>query len=285
MYVSPETLAMHLAVLKKHFEIVDLGEWIGRCEAGLKLPNRACAITFDDGWRDNFEYGLPVLQEVGVPATVFLVADMIGTSYQFWPNRLIRMLLSVDQPAEVLPWPILRLLAESGLDLEADGRPISMRLVDAVVRACKKFSDEDMLRLTDEASVAVDASVSKRDLMDLEEIAVMQRSGLIRFGSHGRTHKRLTDQCDDSVIEDEVIGSRTRIESLIGQPVSIFCYPNGDVSSRSIATVRSAYAAGVTGMRGWNSPRTERHVMRRMSIHEDVGADEFSFLARVSGLA
>jgi peptidoglycan/xylan/chitin deacetylase (PgdA/CDA1 family) len=285
MYVSPEILAMHLAVLKRHFEIVDLGDWVGRCEADLTLPNRACAITFDDGWRDNFVYGLPVLQRAAVSATVFLVADFVGTNRQFWPNRLTKLLLSADEPADVLPAQIMRRLAESGLDLQAEGRPVSMRLVDAVVRACKSFSDEEMLRLTDEASVVANASASKRDLMDLEEIAVMQRSGLIRFGSHGRTHKRLTDQCQNSVIEDEVIGSRRRIQSLIGQPVNIFCYPNGDVSPRSIAAVRSAYAAGVTGMRGWNSPRTERHVMHRMSIHEDVAADEFSFLARVSGLA
>jgi peptidoglycan/xylan/chitin deacetylase (PgdA/CDA1 family) len=285
MYVSPETLAMHLAVLKRHFEIVDLGDWVGRCEAEQALPDRACAITFDDGWRDNFEYGLAVLQDAGAPATVFLVADLVGTNHQFWPNRLSRLLLSTEEPADVMPVPIMRRLAEFGLDLRTAGRPLSMNFVDAVVRACKSYSDEEMLRLTDEVSVVVGGNHSKRDLLDREEITVMQRSGLIRFGSHGRTHKRLTDQCERSVIEDEVLGSRERIQSLTGQPVNIFCYPNGDVSPTSISAVRSAYMAGVTGMRGWNYPRTERHVMHRMSMHEDVAADESSFLARVSGLA
>ena len=49
MYVSPETLAMHLQVLKQHFTVIDLGNWLDLREAGDVLPDRACCITFDDG--------------------------------------------------------------------------------------------------------------------------------------------------------------------------------------------------------------------------------------------
>ena len=80
MYVSPDTLAMHLRVLKQHFTLIDLGEWLSLRAAGGALPDRACCITFDDGWRDNYEYGLPVLAAAQVPATVFLVTDFIGST-------------------------------------------------------------------------------------------------------------------------------------------------------------------------------------------------------------
>ena len=97
MYVSPDTLAMHLRVLKRHFEIVDLGDWLRRQRDGSALPDRACCITFDDGWRDNFQHGFPVLRAARVPATIFLVADFIGTRYRFWPNRLATLLGTLDR--------------------------------------------------------------------------------------------------------------------------------------------------------------------------------------------
>src|SRR5262245_47823275 len=72
MYVAPETLAMHLRVLKRNFELIHLSEWLQRASSGRQLPKRACCISFDDGWRDNFEFGYPVLRDANVPATIFL---------------------------------------------------------------------------------------------------------------------------------------------------------------------------------------------------------------------
>jgi len=80
MYVSPETLDLHLGELKRHFELVHLDDWLRRAEARSTLPRLACAITFDDGWRDNYDFALPVLARHGAPATIFLVSSYIGTT-------------------------------------------------------------------------------------------------------------------------------------------------------------------------------------------------------------
>ena len=56
--------------------IEDLVERMGRDE----LPANALAITFDDGYRDNFTHAAPILARYGLPATVFLASGLIGTS-------------------------------------------------------------------------------------------------------------------------------------------------------------------------------------------------------------
>ena len=79
MFVSPRTLDLHLATLRRYFELVHLDDWLKRAASGAELPRLSCALTFDDGWRDNYEYGFPVLQRYQAPATIFLVSGSIAT--------------------------------------------------------------------------------------------------------------------------------------------------------------------------------------------------------------
>jgi hypothetical protein len=101
MFVSPETLDLHLSVLKRHFELVHLDDWVKRAAAGKALPRMACAITFDDGWRDNYDHAFPVLRKHGAPAVIFLVSTLTGTETQFWPNRLTQRLLAMPLHADL----------------------------------------------------------------------------------------------------------------------------------------------------------------------------------------
>jgi len=78
MYVTASAFEHHLRVLKSRYELVTidaLGEWMAGERAFTRPP---CAITFDDGWRDNYEVAFPLLQRYDVTATVFLVTGWIG---------------------------------------------------------------------------------------------------------------------------------------------------------------------------------------------------------------
>lgn len=284
MYVSPDTLAMHLQVLKQHFTLIDLGDWLSLHAAGDVLPDRACCITFDDGWRDNYTYGLPVLVAAAVPATVFLVTDFIGSSYRFWPNRLAQLLGRLDaSDMAVLPDELSDLLVRA--DFIPTGSP-DIAQIDRVINASKSLSDAVMISLLDaaEALVPVVAEAGGRDLLDETEILVMRDSGLLRFGSHSRRHTRLLPELTPLQLEDELLASRSRLGQMIGRPADIFCYPNGDCSPAALALARTAYRAAVTTVPGWNQPQSDLHLLRRLSVHEDIAADKASFLARVAGL-
>lgn len=287
MYVSPDTLALHLRVLRKHFEIIDLGVWLKRVREGAALPARACCITFDDGWQDNYTHGFPVLEAAQVPATIFLVADFIGSRYRFWPNRLAQLLGSLRADNLVdLPDELRAVLGAAGFVAEVPGGTVSVGRIDAVISAAKSLPDDALLKLLDtaEARLGVAVDDQRRDLLNINEIMAMRDSGLVQFGSHSRRHMRLLASVSPAVLDEELLQSRAIIEGMVERPVELFCYPNGDWSPPALAVVRRAYQAAVTTVPGWNQPQCDPHLMRRMSVHEDVGADEASFMARVAGL-
>ncbi len=286
MYVSPETLAMHLRVLKNILRLWTSVTGSPDATTGQSLPNRACAITFDDGWRDNYDYGFPVLKREQAPATIFLVADFVGSNYEFWPNRLARLLSGFgSSPASLSP-RMTDLLMPSCLGTGRFTNATTIASVDAVISAYKAAaSDDEIVRILDDLESRMDLGIRDRSLLDLAEIQEMGESGFIRFGSHSRRHTRLVDGLDRRVLEEEVRGSRDNLQALIGRPIDLFCYPNGDCSTAALAAVRSTYVAGVTTRKGWNPVGSDRHLLRRVSMHDDVTADEYSFMARIAGMA
>jgi peptidoglycan/xylan/chitin deacetylase (PgdA/CDA1 family) len=284
MYVAPETLAMHLELLKRHFTPIHLEEWWQRIERAEPLPRRACAVTFDDGWRDNHEFAWPVLRAAGVPATVFIVSSLVGTRYSFWPNRLARLLgeprgASATQALlEALPE-----LRVTGGRRVASGATLGPEDIDAAVMACKRGrSDADMTALLER--LAPPARASAPDLMDWDEIRAMSADGQIRIGSHTRHHVRLAQELPAAVAEDEIVGSIAEIEAQLGMRPACFCYPNGDYAPASAALVARHFRCAVTTRRGWNDRRANRHLLARVGVHDEIAATPSAFVSRLAGV-
>ena len=79
LQVSPVTFTRQMEFLKTHgYRVLPLEELIRRLKAGEKIPFGAVAITFDDGYLDNFKTAFPVLKKMEFPATIFMVTRDIG---------------------------------------------------------------------------------------------------------------------------------------------------------------------------------------------------------------
>jgi peptidoglycan/xylan/chitin deacetylase (PgdA/CDA1 family) len=282
MYVAPQTLDMHLRLLNRHMEIVHLDEWVRNSMAGVRLPRLACAITFDDGWQDNFEHAFPVLQRNGAPATIFLVSGMIGTSREFWPNRLARLLSQLragtslpERLAAVLSPVLGTMRARDGWALED---------LDRAVVLAKQLPEPELEELLVAAHAAAPSARQRRAVLNEAELHAMAASGLIRFGSHTRNHLRFRGELAPEILEREIAGSRDDIAACVGEAaVGLFCYPNGDTTPTAIDLVRRHYLAAVTTRRGWHHGGSDRFLMRRVGVHEDISSHPQGFLARLSG--
>jgi peptidoglycan/xylan/chitin deacetylase (PgdA/CDA1 family) len=122
--VAVRTFERHCRFFRDHFNVVPLGDVVGKLEQGLPL-NRELAITFDDGYLDNFEHAAPILERLSLPATFFVVTQWIGTDVVPWWDRLAGV------PHPWMTWAQVRLLRARGFDIGAHTRThVDLGLVD-----------------------------------------------------------------------------------------------------------------------------------------------------------
>ncbi len=285
MVVTPGTLSLHLDILRQHFDIMHLSTWMERRSKGLTLPQRACAITFDDGWLDNYQYAFPLLQQHQVPATIFLVSEMVGTSRNFWPERLAKILrVTATQHPELWNTPAYRWLRDLHTTYSFGQQPPNYQQRFEIIDQAKHFADEALHARIDAMHNKISGfAVPEAAILNWDQIAEMNSSGLMEFGSHTCDHIRLNDKANQQSIEHQITASKKTIENATNKPVELFCYPNGDFNEVALSITRQHYSGAVTTAQGWNNVQTDAHLLNRIGVHEDVSADETAFLARLSG--
>ncbi len=286
MTVTPESFINHLSILSQYFDFIKLSDWIDRREKQLPLPAKCCAITFDDGWADNYEYAFPALQELSIPATIFLVSDLVGTQQQFWPEQLAQLLTAIakDHPNK---WshPEVQWLKNANTSYDFSDTLPDREQISEIIAGAKSLPDQEILSRLENIRSEIDLQEDNQTqaLLNWTQVNEMINSGLVEMGSHTCVHTRLDSRITRSKLEQEVVTSKSTIEAKTGQPVKTFCFPNGDYTEQALELVRQNYTGAVTTVTGWNKSGTDNHLLRRIGIHEDIAKDKTAFLARISG--
>ncbi len=295
MYVRARSFDMHLAYLREHFTVLALDRLLELWQADrLDRREAYCVITFDDGWRDNYEFAFPALKQYEIPATIFLATDYIGTSRWFWPDQVAYVLGA--QSRHSTPSEVAKALTAITAEMDGIGAEEHTALrrelgsggvvnADRIIEWCKELKQEVIrefvVRLGHELNVRLP---DRRVLLDWSEIREMAAHG-VTFGSHSCSHRILT-HLSRSEAEQELAASWQAMLQQEIKPVPVFCYPNGDCSQALKGLVReNGYLAGVgceVGLEG-RQPN-DLLALKRITMHED-GTSSPSLLAfALSGL-
>ena len=260
MLVSSRMLERHLDWIGRRFQFVSLDELGARLDSGDRLDKPIAAITFDDGYRDFYSHALPLLQKKGVPAAVFVVTDLVGTTSVQTHDKLYLMLMRRFGDQKVKPIDIAELLQRLGILL-----PNGMVLATATTPFLATRMLLEFLRQADIQRVLtiLDSEVSIAEgtfnpfySLTWEMLIGIGRAGMI-VGSHTRTHILMTNERRQKVL-DEVVGSREELEMRLGTGVQHFVYPDGAFDTSSVEAVAAAgYRFGYTSCRH----RDPRHPM------------------------
>jgi peptidoglycan/xylan/chitin deacetylase (PgdA/CDA1 family) len=233
--VTPDNFRDQMQHVKASFPVVRFeGNW-----ANTTKPT--VAITFDDGYADNLLEALPILEELGIPATFFVSTGTIGTTQEFWWDELTHIILEMENLPRsfTLSDPGVGGTWLTGTTSERQGfyREIVQLMTDAdVEHRCEWLAQ---LRLWAEPGKKIHEA---HRAMTLNELRLLATSSLVTIGSHTVTHSQLAS-LSSSAQNEELETSKHQLEAWIGREVTTFSYPFGKrchYTNESIALCRDA---------------------------------------------
>ena len=277
MYVFDTVFAQQMSFVKNNFTVLSLQELLELWQRGAWSERaRYCVITFDDGWLDNYRHAYPVLKRLGMPATIFLPTDYVGTNEWFWPDQLAFLFKAVadrKHSREDLKETerVLSGFLGEGMSLSVESMAQPELLADQIIERCKHLPirriRELVHALVSELRVTLPLS---RMIVSWDEVHEMSRGGM-SFGSHSCSHRIMTTITPDEVSE-ELMRSRHVLLDQGVNFVPVYCYPNGNSDVQIQDQVKaSGYEAAVSvrlGIEG-DSPEN-RYAIRRVGIHNDI---------------
>ena len=294
MCVSPEHLGEQLEVLQKETHPVSLGQLVQSHRNG-KIPDRAVAVTFDDGYADNLHSAKPLLDRYGIPATVFVVSGHIGNEREYWWDELERIILRPATIPETLSlwiqdktfkWESGEAAKYSRNKPERDSCWIINRQENHNLRHSLYFtlhqllqplSEAERRKVMDELFAWAGVSHSKRSnyrTLTHTELLNLSQGELIEVGAHTVTHPFLS-VLPYSSQQDEIQRGKNILEESIGRQIRSFSYPYGNYTMETVAIVRkSGYdcACSVSKDSVWRG--SDLFQLPRITI-EDWGGEEF----------
>lgn len=279
-FVKQSRFRIQMEYLSQHFDIMSVSMALENLMKGAPLNRPIALVTFDDGYRNNYLWACPVMEDLGLPFIIFVVTDFVDTQNLFWFDKVIVMIQSSGC---------------TSLDLRGHGLGVfdfpdsdPIRRWDGIQKLLTELKKQEsgkrdrvVAELFSQAQVHDDVSMAFRVLGSADLQAIVSK-GLSEIGSHTGGHEILTD-LDEAGVVSTISRSVSALRSLTGVPTRYFSYPNGNYNRNIMGIVAQCgmKAAFITGGRHWDF-RDNVYAIPRIGIG---GYDSIEvFAAKVSGL-
>ncbi|MGY1787300.1 polysaccharide deacetylase family protein [Geodermatophilus sp. SYSU D00698] len=240
MVVPPSLFREHMTALSDWFSVVPARGIL----SGHGEP--AAAVTLDDGYLDNLEQAVPVLQEFSLPATFFVVADALagdgrGPVEEYWWDRLEHLLLEHGSGGNQLDVQVGRRMLR--LDLaNADSRRLAYWQLSAALYRQPPAEVRRVVRVLETVRPRA-ATCMRHRRMTVEQVQRLAEDPMFTIGSHTCSHAALA-QLRGEEARRELTQSRDALRAILGESPELLAYPFGAPGTVTRRNAQEARAAG-----------------------------------------
>jgi len=209
----------HIRTLAHSFNPVTIDQVVQFAKSGVRLPAKSVAVTFDDGFSDNYDVALPILNRYGVPATFYIMVGAVETGRLPWYCRLNFAFRTTQRPEWVDPEHDRRYKVETAQDRET--------ALKVATEAGARMVGERQERFVQQIEESLDVEplgAEDRLILDWEQVRALRKAGHI-VGGHTVSHPNLAQVAEEEA-RSEIVGCRRRLTEQIGGPVDHFSYPH-----------------------------------------------------------
>ena len=210
--------------IKNNANLMAMDDVIYYKQNKLDWPKRAVAVTFDDGFKNNYTKAASILDQYSIPTTFYISAGMINTNLIFWVDIIEDCINRTEK--ENLS---IRLEKERRFNLENNKQKIMA--INEIKVFCKKQSVEIKNRIVEQliytSDILPDNEVSENyQIMTWKEVAELAKNDLFSIGGHTLYHDIMASQKKDKMKLD-IATTISLLDFNLDQKTRHYSYPEG----------------------------------------------------------
>ena len=226
-----------MQILSREYHAVSLDRLVDTLKTGEEIPKRSVVVTFDDGYTDNYEVAMPILNELGIPATFYITVDCVERRKLPWPSRL-RFAFRKTKRTE---WTDDQGKSWSLPDFDSREHAFLASCND-----CCQLSgqaQENFVRSVEERLQTAAPDNAGSLMMNYDQVRSLVQHGHL-VGSHTMTHPNMA-YITEGEAKAELLESKQRLEQQLNTAVRHFSYPCPAMTPHwSEQTVAQTHAVG-----------------------------------------
>ncbi len=281
--LCPAELERILRLLSDYYHFISIEQCIDMLDGKIPMQEHSLLITFDDGYRNNIDYALPVCERFNIKPVLFVSTCHIDSSQPFWFDRL-DYALQQNMGGQIS-------LGHDGRVYNFDGSSREKLTVSYqnFRNHCKQTFDDDnqinklfsaLCEELEKRSSKALSDICKDD--DWSAIATWPqlrdcvKNNRLDIASHTVNHWRL-DRLSEELITSQLVNSKNRIEQEIGTQCCYFCYPNGSYNEMAVNLIKqTGYRAAFSTDVGLCQYGDDLMTLKRFSF--PVGREKFEII-------
>ena len=239
--IEPEKFEAHIKYITENYRVIPLNKMLQEKDSGI-LNKSSVSITFDDGYLDNLEIALPILEKYNAHATIFITSGMVNKEYEFWWDGMEKIFLG-DSP---IPSSISLKLENVERQWPLTSKEQKTKAWEEMCSIVRNFPAQAIYDFLDNlyqwANVERKARTGNR-IINTDQLKALDQSPYIEIGAHTVTHSRLS-QLSEEEQRNEITRSKRALETILGHAIPIFSYPFGGVSDFDEISMKIVQSCG-----------------------------------------
>jgi peptidoglycan/xylan/chitin deacetylase (PgdA/CDA1 family) len=217
--ISVKAFDAQMRYLATNYRVLPLAEIIKGVRQGQGIAPNTIALTFDDGYKDNYVYAHPILRKYNLPATLFAATSYIGTEKLMWNDKIAMAVKLTTQQSIMLPG--------AARSTSLASVPEKLSALEQIIETLKTLREPEKRLLADEIvrHLLQKSSRVEPQMLSWAELRKLAHEGW-EVGSHTENHVILT-RVPFSEAKKEISLSGSILERELDRRVRLFAYPNG----------------------------------------------------------
>lgn len=256
-----------LKILKKKGNVLSLDEIYNCIKSKTALPKNTYAITFDDGFENNYSIAAPILNDLNLPATFYFSTDFVDNNTMSWIDKL-EFCLEIKKKGDVyIPWLKKKISFATDISkitlLKEIRFFVKNNLKFNIDNFVDSFFDDCKIKKISGLNTCIDKKINWKQVKSLNE------SSIFTVGGHSHNHLSL-GSLSDAKLDFQINKSFSLFKEKLNLSIQHYSYPEGQKKDYNQKLISKLKSKGVklspSAIPGINHYKSDLFNLKRVQI-------------------